>query len=51
MFFETTDGRHYAYRGLVTGLEVAGRVVIDPNKIFRHVTGRDMPPYTNCYFL
>lgn len=45
IFFETPDG-DFGYTGFVTGLEVAGRVVIDPNKIFRHVTGRDMPPYT-----
>ena len=41
---------NYVYQGLVTGLETNGRVVIDPNKLFRIAFKRELPRFSTITY-
>jgi hypothetical protein len=43
LWFTNVWGKNYVYTGLVTGLEVNGKLVVSPNKIFKTAFGFDLP--------
>lgn len=46
IWFEVSDRECYSYTGFVTYAERNGKIVISPSKIFKYITGRDMPTGT-----
>lgn len=47
LFFDTPDGKHYSYTGLVKAAVRGKKHVVDTNKIFKHVAGYEIPVMTH----
>lgn len=46
LWFDLPNGESYSFIGLVSGLEINGKIVVSQSKIFKQAFGFDLPSHS-----